>query len=51
MKQIIINEDKLWEIIKELKEKRDDYVKSSVEYIEIDNQINLILKIIRDCKI
>jgi len=51
MKTIIFNETKLWEEIRKLEEKRDEHYRSSAEYIEIDDQINLILRVVSSCTV
>ncbi len=51
MKTIIINEKRLWEEVKKLEEKRDEHYRSSAEYIEIDEQINLILRLVTLCTV
>jgi hypothetical protein len=49
MKIITINEEKLNIIIEKLEKERDEYFKSSAEYIEKDEIINSILNTIRRC--
>ena len=46
-----IDETKLLEQIQKLEDKRDEHYKSSSEHIEIDEQINLILEIIKKCRV
>jgi hypothetical protein len=51
MKTIIINETRLLEEVKKLEEKRDEHYRSSAEYIEIDEQITLILRLVSLCTV
>lgn len=51
MKNILINETRLLEELKKLEEKRDEHYKSSAEFIEIDEQINLITRLISLCEV
>jgi hypothetical protein len=51
MKTIIINETRLLEEVKKLEEKRDEHYRSSAEYIEIDEQVALILRLVSLCTV
>lgn len=51
IKTIMINEDKLNQEIEKLEEKRDEHHRMSAEWIEIDDQIEAISKIINKCTI
>lgn len=51
MRTIVIDETKLLEEIRSLEEKRDVHSVLSAEYIEIDEQIKLIIRLISFCKI
>ena len=51
MKTILIDENKLDCEIKKLEEKRNEYNKQSSEYVEIDNQIDIINETINKCTI
>ncbi len=51
IKTMIIDEEKLNSVILKLEEKRDEYFKSSADYIEKDEIINAILSTITKCTI
>ena len=48
---ITISIEKLDFMIKKLESERDEYYKSSAEYIEIDEKIRCVNNIIKYCKI
>jgi hypothetical protein len=50
-KTITLDKEKLNSIIEKLEEERDEYYRSSAEYIEKDEIINSILKTIMICKV
>lgn len=51
MKTIIIDADKLQIIIEAMEQKRDEHFKSSAEYIEKDEIINVLMKTISKCEV
>ena len=51
MKTFLINEDKLDSEIEKLEEKRDEHHKGSAEWVEIEDQIELLIEIILKCTI
>ncbi len=46
-----ISDVKLMSEIKKLEDKRDEYNSGSAEWVELDDQIEIILKVIRICTV